>query len=93
MYRPGNSLTMAYYNQMWADAKAVTPENIANYAARYGQSFGGGLEGITGGLNSLMPNQIHNPWAGKKPQAVVMPELGSLIVLPLKVWWKEKGMS
>lgn len=65
-YGPGNSILMAQLNQMWADAKAVTPDNIANYAARYGQTFGGGLEGLQAALSTLMPNQIYNPWAGRE---------------------------
>ena len=57
---------MGYLDQMWADAEDFKSDklSIEAYAARYGQSFGGGSAGLKAALSSLMPNQIYNPWIG-----------------------------
>jgi|APTNR8051073442_1049403.scaffolds.fasta_scaffold06019_4 RHS repeat-associated protein len=67
-YGPGNSILMGYLDQMWADAEDVKSDKLSPeaYAARYGENFGGGLGGLNAALNSLMPNQVFNVWAGKQ---------------------------
>jgi len=59
---------MGYLDQMWADAEDVKSDKLSPeaYAARYGENFGGGLGGLNAALNSLMPNQVFNVWAGKQ---------------------------